>query len=342
MDDYSVNSLIESKNEWCARLVNLLTPAVISGIKSIFEESWNLCIANEEQTKYLMTFQTFLSRVPKWNEEIIKTERKRILDVTTCPYLEDMITCVHIIHMKALTVVRVGQHQKQVNINIPSINNFIHKLYILVARKIYTNVYLFEVNIPPLDIQRHNRELELIIKESILNAIRESIPVEDILKEYLSETQEEEVIITDDIIETPKVETIETPKAETIETPKAETIETPKVETIETLKAEPVHMVTKNNEPLVVSNPIMPDKISFSDIDFTMDESGNQGKIEAPKTIERLERISQETHEKRKQEEESEDKLVIGDEISLEDIGIKDLNGRMHVKPLPVIDIETL
>ena len=314
MDDYSINSLIESKNEWCARLVNLLTPAVISGIKSIFEESWNLCIANEEQTKYLMTFQTFLSRVPKWNEEIIKTERKRILNVTNCPYLEDMITCVHIIHMKALTVVRVGQHQKKININIPSINNFIHKLYILVARKIYTNVYLFEVNIPPLDIQRHNRELELIIKESTLNAIRDSIPVEDILKEYLSETQEEEVIITDDIIETPKVETL------------------PKVETV--------------LEPLVsniVSNPIiLPDKLTFSDIDFTMDTSGKQGTIEAPKTIERLERISQETHEKRKQEEEQDAKLVIGDEISLDNIGIKDLNGRINVKPLPVIDIETL
>ena len=73
MDDYSIASLSESKNEWCARLVNLLTPAIISGIKSIFEESWNLCIANQEQTKYLMTFQTFLSRVPKWNEEIIIT-----------------------------------------------------------------------------------------------------------------------------------------------------------------------------------------------------------------------------------------------------------------------------
>ena len=325
MDDYSVNSLIESKNEWCARLVNLLTPAIISGIKSIFEESWNLCIANQEQTKYLMTFQTFLSRVPKWNEEIIITERNRILEVTNCPYLEDMVTCVHIIHMKALTVVRVGQHQKKVNINIPSMNHFIHKLYILVARKVYTNVYLFEVNIPPLDIQRHNRELELIIKESVLNAIRESIPVEDILKEYLSETQEEEVVITDDIIETPKVEPIEPIPTQPIPT--------------QPIPTQPIPTVQKEQTSLV------PDKISFSDIDYTMDTNGKQGIVEAPKTIERLERISQETHEKRKQEEESEmneDKLVIGDEISLDNIGIKDLNGRMNVKPLPVLDIETL
>ena len=76
MDDYSVASLSESKNEWCARLVNVLTTPIIEGLKSIFEESWNLCITQDEDDKYLMTFQTFLSRIPKWNDEIIKTEKK--------------------------------------------------------------------------------------------------------------------------------------------------------------------------------------------------------------------------------------------------------------------------
>ena len=39
MDDYSLASLAESKNEWCARLVNALTPAVIEGLRSIFKEA---------------------------------------------------------------------------------------------------------------------------------------------------------------------------------------------------------------------------------------------------------------------------------------------------------------
>ena len=106
MDDYSVASLVESKNEWCARLVNIMTCAVIAGLKSIFEEAWNLCVENDEEDKYLMTFQTFLSRVPKWNNTIIETERRRILEVSSCAYLEDLITCVHIIHLKALTCIR--------------------------------------------------------------------------------------------------------------------------------------------------------------------------------------------------------------------------------------------
>ena len=76
MDDYSTNSLQDSRNEWCARLVNILTPLVIEGFKSIFDESWKLCEENDETEKYLMTFQNLISRVPKWNPSIIEEEKK--------------------------------------------------------------------------------------------------------------------------------------------------------------------------------------------------------------------------------------------------------------------------
>ena len=171
MDDYSIHSLGESKNEWCARLINVLTPELIQGLKSIFEEAWKLCQTNDEEDKYLLIFQTFLSRVPKWNSTIIQTEVARIIEKSGCAYLEELLTCVHVIHLKILTCVRVGQRQKKVDIDVPSLNDFIHKTYVNIARKVYTNSYLFERNIPPLQIQKHNRELEVIIKECILNTV---------------------------------------------------------------------------------------------------------------------------------------------------------------------------
>jgi hypothetical protein len=199
MDDYSLVSLSDSRNEWCARLVNTLTPCIIEGLKSIFDEAWKLCVENEEEDKYLMTFQTFLSRIPKWNPEIIENERKRIEDTSSCGYLEELITCVHVIHLKALTCVRVGHHQKKVDIDIPSVDNFIHKVYCNVARKLYTSIYLFEKNLMPLEIQKHNRELEVIIRECILNTVRDTMPIENILKAYIDETEEldvnEEVVV---------------------------------------------------------------------------------------------------------------------------------------------------
>lgn len=200
MDDYSLTSLSESKNEWCSRLVDTLTPAIIDGLKSIYAESLKLCIESDEEEKYLMTFQTFLSRIPQWNEHIIQTERERIEKSSNCSYLEELITCVHIIQLKALTCVRVGQKQKKIDIDIPSKDTFIHRIYINSARKIYTNIYLFEKDIEPLQIQKNSRELELIIKECILSSIRDTMPIDKILLAYIEETNEDEVIVEEKII----------------------------------------------------------------------------------------------------------------------------------------------
>ena len=64
MDDYNLNVLSEAKNEYSSRLLNILTPLIIQGVKSIFTEAVALCEDNNEDEKYLMTFQNFLSRVP--------------------------------------------------------------------------------------------------------------------------------------------------------------------------------------------------------------------------------------------------------------------------------------
>ena len=154
MDDYNVNVLSEAKNEYSCRLVSILTPVIIEGIKSIFKEAEDLCIKNDEDDKYLMTFQNFLQRVPKWNSSMIDEETKRIIHVTNCNYLEDLVTCVHITQVKILTSVRVSQKQKKIDIDIPKLNSFIHRVYIEFARKVYKNVYLFEKDILPLQYQK--------------------------------------------------------------------------------------------------------------------------------------------------------------------------------------------
>jgi len=205
MDDFVLSNLHESRNEWASRLLTIFTPLVIEGFRSIFEESYILCKSNNEIDKYLMTFQNFITRIPKWNSTIIENEKNRIIKKSGCNYLEDLITCVHIIQLKLLTSIRVGQKQKKININIPKLDDFIHKVYVHVARKIYKNVYLFELNIPPLQTQKHGRELEIIVQECILNAIRESIPVESILRAYMDETTEEDYIeeVKEQVIEEP-------------------------------------------------------------------------------------------------------------------------------------------
>lgn len=324
MDDFNVSALHESKNEWGARLVTLLTPLVIDGYKSILDESVKLCKDNNEMDKYLMTFQNLISRIPKWNQQIVEIEKKRICDKSGCNYLEDLVTCVHIIQVKILTAMRAGQKQKKIDIAIPKLDDFIHKVYINVARKVYKNVYLFELNIQPLQIQKNYRELEIIVQESILNTLRESVPVEAILKAYMDESLEEDVI--------------------------------------EEVKEEVIHepIQTQINDELpskddVVSNTELSQEqqkgISFNDVDYVQTDNGIS-QIDAPKDIERLEEISSMRYEQRKREQEADDdadadnvKLNISDEsFNLDNLDVHNIEEpKLDLLPDLLIDeIEVL
>ena len=380
MDDYSLLSLSDSKNEWCARLINLLTPAIIEGLRSIFIEARNLCCENDEEDKYLMTFQTFLSRVPKWNDNIIEAERKRIEDSTNCGYLEDLITCVHIIQLKALTCVRVGTSQKKVDIDIPSSNEFIHRVYINAARKLYMVVYLFERDIAALQTQKNNRELELIVKECILNSVRDTMPIETILKAYMEETEEENV--TEEIVPVEEEEeeeedtsaseaaragtsaseaaragtsASETARAGTSvsetstsasETARADTraSETARAGTgTSEAAARPGSAAVQAQAPMQAKQILAQDNVQFTDTDKAVDTKGMESNIIAPKTDERLERIAAIAAERRKAEEEDdEDQITIGDEVKLEISEVNDLNKPAVVIPSIATDIEVL
>ena len=114
MDDFNIATLQGSKNEWCCYLIQILTPLVMDGYKSILNEAISICKQHQENEKYLMTFQNYISRVPKWNQTIIDSEVKRISEKSGCSYLEELITCVHIIQLKMITAMRVGQKQKKI------------------------------------------------------------------------------------------------------------------------------------------------------------------------------------------------------------------------------------
>ena len=320
MDDFVISNLHEARNEWCSRLVSIFTPLVIEGIRSIFNESWKLCESTDELNKYLMTFQNLLSRIPKWNSVIVEEERKRIIERSGCHYLEDLITCVHIIQLKVLTCIRVGNKQKKIDISIPKLDHFIHKVYIHVARKVYTNVYLFEKNITPLQIQKNSRELEVIVQECILTAIRESIPTEDIIRAYMDESveQEEEVVI-ENLSEPVITDLSDNPISSSDE---KSFDETPSSEDTE------IHTVIPSIQN-IDDAPVLT-KLSFNDYDSVMDlENGAIESINAPKTVERLEEISMERAIQRKLEEEDDldDKIKIHtDNISLEPLDIMDMD----------------
>tara|TARA_B100000963_G_scaffold30375_1_gene22578 strand:+ start:10 stop:1242 length:1233 start_codon:yes stop_codon:yes gene_type:complete len=404
MDDYNVNVLSEAKNEYSSRLVSTLTPLLIQGIKSIFNEAVNLCKDNDENEKYLMTFQNFLSRVPKWNENIIDEETKRIIEASNCPYLEDLLTCVHITQLKILTSIRVSQKQKKIDLDIPKLNVFIHKCYITFARKLYSNVYLFENEIPALEHQKNMRECELICHECILGVIRDSMPVETILRAYIDETVDEEVIeetleknveeavakqmeetSTQELLDkankkeeteinvsksdkpelvknsetTKKTSTSENVSSSESTTKKTEdstehniklTIATEKDESIEKFKPVTDTSKLETNDEEIDTAPkeeTAPGKLSFNDMDSVLDMGTNKSsEVNAPKTVERLEKISEEQNQKRKEEEaeydddDDDERITIFDDakLNLDNLDVHDLNKKLSLDTAPILD----
>ena len=325
MDDFSTSGLHESKNEWGARLLTILTPHIIDGFRSILDESIKLCRENEEMDKYLMTFQNFISRIPKWNPDIVSTETERIKEKSGCQYLEDLVTCVHVIQLKILTAVRVGQKPKKVDMDIMKIDDFIHKVYVNSARQIYKNVYLFDMNVAPLQKQKNNRETEVIVQECILNTVRESIPVQTILKCYLDETTEEDIeeeVKEEDITPEPTPEELIQQQAES---------------TNQDVTKEDVDSINTNQQGGTEDStiPATP-SLSFNDVDTAIDTNQNEYSIDAPKDLGRLEEISRIRNEMRKQDEEEDELDKIS--ISTESVKLGDLD--VHNLETPKIDLD--
>ena len=333
MDDYSLQSLQDSRNEWCARLINILYPLITEGIQSIFSEALKVCVVNDEQEKYLATFQTFLGKIPGWNPTMISDETKRILDKSGCSYLADLVTCIHVVQLKALSCVRVGTQQKKVDVNVPSLEEFIHRVYVHAARKIYANVYLFEKGVPSLQIQKYNRELELIIKECILTAVRDSIPMEEILRAYMEETQEndtvveekEEVVSEQVIDDTPadQVMVNDQPDASTEESGLSQSEQGP---------ISSVGVSNDESEVISVKTEEVPTEekeeatLRFSDNDSVQYSGGDVDIVSAPKTLERLAELeAARVDEAEVGSDEQNASLNVGDEIDLDPLAFEEL-----------------
>jgi hypothetical protein len=385
----TLSILTQSKNEYSSLLTTKITPYIIEGIYSIFNEANSLCEENNEQLKYLMTFQQFLSRITRWNEEIIDNETKRIIKNSNCPYLEDLLTCVHIAQTKILTSVRVGTKQKKIETKIPSLNDFVHRVYIETARNIYKNVYLFEKDVNSLQKQKYRREIELIVQYSILNVIRNTLPVEEIIRAYLDDSVEyDNVEVIEENIEEPilkdieeikeiqkqqlreaveeikenndKINSIKQENNTSINTDDVDDVLQQKSELLDTLREKTSNIKqigmndlreqhtthnnteTKENKTTNEVNGLNQANISlkFNDTDNVKEYDSRDRSFqvnntpiihkEAPKDIDTLEKISFENNERRKLEEmedDDEDLLKIGDDITLDtlDLGIEAL-----------------
>ena len=185
-----LNLLVETKNEYTTHLINILTPLIFEGLQSIYKEAQEISSTND----ILKIFQSFLKRIPKWNQTLIEKETNRIINSSqSYEWLNDLIKAT----LKANLVVLLynptvkSQHKIQSSYyQSIKTSDFIHRVYIECAREIWNNPYLMYHNYPPIEIKRNQRDCMTIIKDCIKEALRKLLPVKHILQIYLGEDME--------------------------------------------------------------------------------------------------------------------------------------------------------
>lgn len=184
----NVAVLVDAKNEYTKQLVQLISPHLLSGLLTIYDEAYGVCTANKEEDLTMLTFQELLGEVPAWNNVMVAEETERIMDESKCDYLEDLLTAVFVCHTKILTTVRVTNKDRKINLKIPSVENFVHQVYIEMARSFWKHPYLLNPSdVSKLDYQHNLQVAEQKVSDCLEATVRKLLPVKDILKEYLAD-----------------------------------------------------------------------------------------------------------------------------------------------------------
>jgi len=173
----------QAKLEYTKQLIDILKNSLFDSFLEIHQES--------KQTKHntiediYVNFRSLLENIPKWNQTIIDSEVDKICKDSGCDWIDDLLTAVYITHTKILLSVGKNNNNKKIDLVIPTINNFIHKCFITIARELWKNPYLYQDNIKASDYQRNIKSIEVIISEGIERTIRNTLPLKDILKGHL-------------------------------------------------------------------------------------------------------------------------------------------------------------
>lgn len=195
---YYERNIADINHEYTSFLIHIISPLIYEGIKSMYDKSLQKEKEYENLSKnnvnvknpgVLKIFQHCLKNIPSLNINLIECEMIRIRDSSKhADIFEKLIKAVIKSHIILLTYNASGNQCQLVNEKFhEKIDSkiFIHKIYIECARQFYNNPELFWHMYTNIEIKKNQKESIEIIEKSIHIAIKEIIPMQDIITEYL-------------------------------------------------------------------------------------------------------------------------------------------------------------
>jgi len=179
-ENININVLVAAKEEYTKQLVYILSPEIYTILLNVFNDSQLL---KKKRSISLRNFQISLKKIPLWNTLII--EKNNEIIKTKYPYLLDLITAIFVSHVKILACVKLNNDTKSIDVKVPNLDHFLHKIIVTIAENIYYNP----------DVILKKKELVInLISDNIEQTIRNQIPIDKILTEYLVGVFEDEKI----------------------------------------------------------------------------------------------------------------------------------------------------
>ena len=118
MELYSVPSLVDAKNDYTRKLTRILKKAFMVRILKLYEDVRENCLNFHEEEKVLIIFQERLSDIASWNNEQKNELSDEIISVSSCDWIDDLITAVFVLHTKILGTIRSKNPPKKINIEL--------------------------------------------------------------------------------------------------------------------------------------------------------------------------------------------------------------------------------
>ena len=191
-EELSANALVDAKNEYTKLLTSYLTPCITEGFISLYDDAKNEKEEKRNDSRYddyseIQIFQDFIKKIPKWNQDIIDKESDRIIQRSKCDWLERLLYGVFVSNAKVLSIVRIQpKKDDKMRLKIPKLRNFVHKCYVECGRELYKVAYLFDdEDITSIEKQKNVRDINSIVREGVIEAVRRLLPIQDILKDCI-------------------------------------------------------------------------------------------------------------------------------------------------------------
>jgi hypothetical protein len=178
--------LVEAKDQYIRQLAEIFAPFVVHAVNSAYQYAKK----HAGFGKSTIEFQRKLKEIPQWNASVIAQHVTAI--ASKYPFFSDLVAACFVSYVKIMSSVKIHANKPNIRLRLPTDDAFVHRVFSLAAKEFYVDPALVKAS----------REIRMeIVRRAVEGAVRDLLPIHDILKAYLGNTVDQEGVDTNEIDE---------------------------------------------------------------------------------------------------------------------------------------------